>query len=33
MFSLRGNYAFLHGIWYYLQVTIIDQSSPLGASL
>ena len=30
MFSLRGNYdvcTFLHGIWYYLQVT------PLGTSL
>ena len=30
MFSLRGNYdlgTILRGIWYYLQVTIIDLSS------
>ena len=36
MFSLRGNYVFLYilrGIWWYLQVTIIDLSSPIGASL
>jgi len=36
MFSLRGNYdlgTILRGIWYYLQVTIIDLSSPIGASL
>jgi len=36
MFSLRGNYVLftcLRGVWYYLQSTIIEPSSPLGASL
>jgi len=36
MFCLRGNSdfcTFLCGICYYLQVTIIDLSSPIGASL
>jgi len=36
MFSLCGNYdlcTFLRGIWYFLQVTIIDLSSPIGVSI